>query len=174
MLELQNGGNMIKIFEIPIYAISPSKLKIRVYKYISKLKKLLANLDTDMSTRVIDIQTFPMRNWDYNHIIGYINIAISKSDILFNVFMPLPTPKRYVWTTSKKIHVQNMCTNGTHLYLGLLKDNEEVREEVANMLSHVIDEHISARYYVDRAAFDIVNEHLDYMSIIQGVQNIKG
>ena len=163
---------MVKIFEIPIYAISPSKLKERVCKYISKLEKLLAHLDKDTSDRVIEIQTFPMRNWDYNHIIGYIRIAVSKSDILFNVFMPLPTPKRYVWTTSKKMLVQDMCTNGTHLYLGLIKNNEEIREEVAKMLSHIIDKHIPARYYVDRAAFDIVNENLDYMSIIQAIQNV--
>lgn len=169
MSELQNGGNMVKLFDIPIYAISPSKLKSRVCKHIIKLKNLFTNLDTDMATHVIDIQTFPMRSWDYNHIIGYIRVTASKSDILFDVFLPLPTPKRYIWTTTKKVYVQDMCTNGTHLYLGLLRNNEEIREAIANMLSQVIDEHIHARFYVDRATFDVVNEHLDYMSIIQEI-----
>lgn len=74
------GIRMKKLFEIPIYALSPAKLDISVGKRITKLKELFTHSDADTIAHVIDSETYPMRCWDYNHIIGYIRIAISKTD----------------------------------------------------------------------------------------------
>ena len=158
---------MKKLFEIPVYAVSPTKLNSRTSKRISELRELYAHLDADMAAHAIDAETFPMRSWDYNHIIGYIRIALSKSDILFDVFLPLPFPNKYVWTTTRKHLTQNICANGTHIYLGTLKNNDDIRHAVATMLDQVITDHIPARFYVDKAAFEATNGYLDYMKIIQ-------
>ncbi|MGN0979219.1 MAG: hypothetical protein ACI4PT_02710 [Candidatus Avoscillospira sp.] len=158
---------MKKLFEIPVYALSPSKLNIRASKRISELKKLFSRSNPDEATVVIDHETLPMRSWDYNHIIGYIRIAVSKTDILFEVFMPIPIPKKYVWYTSRKIYVQNICASGTHIYWGSLKTNEEFHDAVSNMLDQVITDHIPERFHVDREAFDATNKHLDYLTIVQ-------
>lgn len=158
---------MKKLFEIPVYALSASKLDIQVGKRISELKKLFACLDSDMAAHAIDTETFPMRSWDYNHVVGYIRIGVTMSDILFEVFLPVPLPKRYVWTTTKKPLVQNIGANGTHLYLGNLKTNEEIRKAVANMLGQLITDHIPSRFHVDKEAFEIINKHLDYLNVIQ-------
>ena len=160
---------MKKLFEIPVYALSASKLNTRTNKRIADLKTLFSRSDPDEATFVIDHETFPMRSWDYNHIIGYIRIAVSKTDILFDVFMPIPIPERYVWNTKQKIHVQNIWTNGTHIYWGSLKTNEEFREAVSSMLDQVITDHIPKRFYVDREAFDTINAYLDYLAIVQDI-----
>lgn len=160
---------MVKLYDIPIYAISPSKFKKRVWKYILELKERYENLEQDKVTRIIDMQTFPMRSWEYNHIIGFIRVTATKNDIIFDVFLPQPTPKKYIWTTTKKVHVQNMFANGAHIYLGSLRNNKEIREAISNMLSHIIDEYIHERFYVDCEAFDVVNKHLDYMGIMQNI-----
>ena len=152
---------MKKLFEIPIYAISASDLNKRSTERILKLRKQYAHLDADLAAHAIDADTFPMRSWDYNHIIGCIRIAVTKNDILFDVFLPLPYPKKYVWTSSRKYHTQNICANGTHLYLGALKSNEDIRHAVANMLNQIIADHIPTRFHVDTAAFAATNAYLD-------------
>lgn len=158
---------MKKLFEIPVYALSPTKLNLQVNKRIGKLKKLLACSSSENIARVIDIETIPMRNWDYNHIIGYIRITASKTDIIFDVYMPLPFPKRYVWSTTRKFYVENICSNGTRIYMGNFKTNEDIRNSVSNMLEQVIADHIPLRYHVDREAFDTINENLDYLTMFQ-------
>ena len=160
---------MKKLFEIPVYALSASKLNTRTSKCIADLKELFSRSDSDEAALVIDSETFPMRSWDYNHIIGYIRIAISKTDILFDVFMPIPIPERYIWNTKRKIYIQNIRANGTHIYCGSLKTNEKFREAVSNMLDQVITDHIPKRFYVDREAFDAINARLDYLAIVQDV-----
>lgn len=157
---------MKKIFEIPIYALSPLKLNDRVNKCISKLKSQLSHLDDDTFARIKDIETFPMRSWDYNHIVGYIQVSMSRSDIVFEVFLPIPIPTRYDWRTKRKTRVQNICANGTHFYFASLKTNEDIRNSVEEMLDHVIVDHVPDRFYVDREAFDNINAHLDYLNII--------
>lgn len=160
---------MKKLFEIPVYALSAPKLNARTSKRIAELEELLSRSDPNEAAFVIDRETFPMRSWDYNHIIGYIRIAVSKTDILFDVFMPNPIPVRYVWNTKQKIHVQNIWANGTHIYRGSMKTNVEFREAVSSMLDQVIADHIPERFYVDREAFDTINAHLDYLAIVQDI-----
>ena len=160
---------MKKLFEIPVYALSASKLGVQVNSRILKLKKTLANSDTDAVEQVIDFETFPMRSWDYNHIIGYIRISATKTDVLFDVFMPLPFPKRYVWNSKRRLFCQNICVNGAHVYLGTLKSNEKIREAVSNMLDQVICDHIPHQFYVDREAFDTLNPYFDYLRVIEGL-----
>ena len=158
---------MKKLFEIPIYALSPLKLNDRVSKHVSKLKSQLSHLDEETFLHIKDIETFPMRSWDYNHIVGYIQILMSNTDIVFKIFLPIPIPTRYDWRTKRKTRVRNICANGTHFYLGTSKNNDEIREAIKEMLNHVIKDHVPDRFYVDREAFDTTNSHLDYISIKQ-------
>lgn len=157
---------MIKLFEIPIYALSPSKLKNRVSKCILNLKNALTHLDDSTVARIIERKTFPMRSWDYNHVVGYIRISASKTDILFDVFLPIPVPERYIWYTTKKLYFQDICANGTHIYHGNLKTNKEIHKAISDMLDQVVANHIPSRFYVDREAFNAINEHIDYLSIL--------
>ena len=160
---------MKKLFEIPVYALSASKLNTRTSKRIADLEELFSRSDPGEAALVIDREALPMRSWDYNHIIGYIRIAVSKTDILFDVFMPIPIPNRYTWNAKRKIYVQNIWANGAHIYWGSLKTNEEFRKAVSGMLDQVITDHIPKRFYVDRETFDAINAHLDYLTIVQDV-----
>ena len=136
-------------------------------KRISKLKSQLSHLDEESFSRVRDAETFPMRSWEYNHIVGYIQILMSNTDIVFEIFLPIPIPMRYDWRTKQKNRVQNICANGTHFYLGKLKNNDEIRESIEEMVNHVIEDHVPDRFYVDTEVFDTVYSHLDYIAIKQ-------
>jgi hypothetical protein len=162
---------MIKLFEIPIYALSRKSLNDRVGRRVAELEKFFVILDPDAKTRAIGREVIPMRSWEYNHIVGYICIDATKQDLLFDVFLPIPVSTKYFWNSKTKYFVQSICANGAHIYLDALKTNEKIREAVTNMLDFLIAEHIPSRFHVDREAFNTVNEHLDYLGIIDVVNN---
>lgn len=158
---------MKKLFDIPIYGLSPLKLDDHVSRFVAKLKSQLLHLEEDTFSCIKDIETFPMRSWNYNHIVGYIRVEMSDTDMLFDVFLPIPIPERYNWRTKRKVCVQDICANGTHFYFGTLKTNEEIRAAMVDMLNQVVADHIPKRFHVDRDSFDILNKHLDYIGIIE-------
>lgn len=158
---------MKKILDIPVYGVCPSKLDSRVKSYISELQKEFKDRDTELVTTAIDIETFPKRNFEYNHIGGYIRVSVSKTDMWFDIFLPVPIPKRYVWQTTKKVFVQDINANGTHFYLGNINTNEEICHKATIMLNQVILDHIPSRFFVDTEPFYTINHNLDYLKIIK-------
>lgn len=158
---------MNKLFDIPIYALSPDELSHRVKKKIDKLKEHAAGTDQQMMDLIIDTETFPKRCWDYNHIVGYIRISATRQDIVFDLFLPRPAVERYVWSSPRKAFLYDVNANGTHFYTGNMKTNEEIREAADEMLTGMIKDFLPKRYYVDRAGFDNLNRYLDYLGIIK-------
>ena len=158
---------MKKLVVIPIYCLTPINLNLRVKRYVSELQEMFKDIDEEIATTAINAEIFPVRNFEYNHIVGCIRVSISKTDMLFDIFLPNPIPKRYVWKTTRKILVQNIQANGTHFYLGNLHTNEEISCKATMMLNQIISDHIPNRFYVDVESFLIINANLDYLKIIQ-------
>lgn len=160
------------LFEIPVYALGKEQLFKRVTKEQDKWNDYMKdkNLPIENMRDVIAQETFPYRCWEYNHIAGYIRIFLNKMDIKFEIFLPRPQIQRYFWKSHKKVFLSDTGALGTHFYVGGLKTNEEICNEVSEMLDWIAKDHIKAYYkhfYIDRSAFDALNEHIDYMSIIK-------
>lgn len=49
--------------------------------------------------------------------------------------------------------------------------NEDIQYELADMLDSIIKEQVPKKYYVDRQAFDNINSKIDYLKIINEVDN---
>ena len=157
---------MTKLFDIPVYALTPGELNSRVEGYKAKRSEIASGADPEMHELVVDQEIFPARCWDYNHIVGFIRISATSQDIVFVVFRPKPAVERYSWKSHKKVFLYNVHANGTHFYTGNLKTNEEIREAAAEMLAWVITDFFPARCCTERSCFDMLNPHLDYLSII--------
>ncbi len=157
---------MKKLFDIPIYALSPDELSHRVKQKIDKLKEYAAGTDPQTMDLIIDNETFPKRCWEYNHIVGYIRISATRQDIVFDLFLPKPEVERYIWNSPRKAFLYDVNANGTHFYIGNMKTNEEIREATDDMLTWMIKDFLPKRYYVDRSSFDNLNHHLDYLGIV--------
>lgn len=71
---------MKKLFDIPLYALSPEELSHRVKQKIDKMKEDAAETDQQTMDLIIETETFPKRCWDYNHIVGYIRISAANLD----------------------------------------------------------------------------------------------
>lgn len=158
---------MKKLFDIPVYALDEKTLGQRVDAKIKTIEKNAPGADRDVLERLTERETFPMRNWDYNHIIGYVQLSLTKQEIIAAVFMPVPTPARYYWDSEKKHFVRNLFANGTHVYIGNMKTNEEMQAAAAELLERVIEDHLHGRFHADREAFDVVNKHIDYLGLLQ-------
>ena len=158
---------MKKLFDIPIYALSPDELGRRVRYKISTVEEKFARSDEETKARVIDRETFPMRCWEYNHIVGYIRVSATRQDIVFDLFVPKPEVERYIWHSPRKAFLYDVNANGTHFYIGNMKTNEEIREATDDMLTWTIKDFLPKRYYVDRSGFDTLNHHLDYLGIVK-------
>ena len=158
---------MKKLFDIPVYALDEKTLGQRVDIKIKRIEKNTPNAESDVLERLVERETFPMRNWDYNHVIGYVQLSLTKQEIVATVFMPMPAPSRYYWDSEKKYFVRNLFANGTHVYIGDMKTNKALQVAAAELLEQVIKDHLHGRFYADRAAFDAINGHIDYLNLLQ-------
>lgn len=161
---------MKKLIEIPIYALDKQTLHLRYEKYIEALRKeFLPNIKEDTFQRVLEGETYPKRVWDYNHIVGYIVIGYEFGDILYRIYLPSPKKERYIWKSSKKTFLYDIHANGTHFRIDKRMNNQDVQCEIRDMLNSVIKEHIPKKYFVDRQAFDNINDNIDYLKIFKEV-----
>lgn len=161
---------MVKLFEIPVYAMSRKNLSKRYCVFRKRLQDKQIPCSEEHMNGLVELMTYPYRLWDYNHIIGYIQISIDRRDVLFDIFLPMPNKERYRWRSERKIFLYNILANGTHFYVSDQMRNEDIQVRTAEMLREVIETHIPKRYCVDTEAFDHLNNKLDYISVIEEAQ----
>lgn len=157
----------IKIFEIPIYAFSKDEL---LNKFENKKRDILNenyNLSQTTKNAVIELETYPARVWEYNHIIGYLVIYVSQQDIIFEVFKPHKL-KRYNWNSKKKLFLLNTHQNGLHFRLAKDQNLDVIQKDVEDMLFNIVDENFRSRY-VDLDMFLRINKYINYLEISDGI-----
>lgn len=163
---------MHKFIEIPIYALDKTTLRVRYEKYIETLRRdVFPDIKEETFQRCLEIETYPKRIWEYNHIVGYIVIGYEFGDIQFKVYLPTPQKQRYIWRSSKKTFLYDIDSNGTHFRVDGTMSSQDIQHEIMDMLNSIIKEHVPKKYYVDRQAFDNINNSIDYLEIINEVDN---
>lgn len=162
---------MNSLFEIPIYGLSPSALNNRFLARKKSIEIECAdrNVSPTHARDILELETYPCRMWQYNHIVGFIRISIDGQDMNYEVFLPVGQRERYRWLSSRKVFMYDIHANGTHFYLGNTKTNDIIQQRLVEMLHEVIKQHVPKRYYVDTSTFDSTYRHIDYMSIIREV-----
>ena len=156
---------MSKLFEIPIYAVDRNTLHTKYSNAADKIKEDCKECAAETIQRCIDHETYPHRMWDYNHIVGYIQILTKRQDVIFEVYLPCEK-KRYYWKSKSKVFLYNIHANGTHFFVDKKRNNSEIQGQVAAMLNDVIKCHIPKQYFVDTEAFLTLNRMIDYHSLI--------
>ena len=162
---------MIKLHEIPIYALSKKELSKRYKRFKEKFWEESPPIDQETFDKCMEIAAFPQRCWEHNHIVGYIDILLDKHDIVFEVYLPYPEVVRYNWRSRRKALVYNICANGTHFFVDLSMSNYDIQTKISDMLDFVVTCHIPSRFVVNRTAFNAVYRYTDYKSIIDAERN---
>lgn len=157
------------IFHIPVYAISKNQLRQKYANVAAQIRTELSGKEKSLIQRIIALQTYPQRLWEYNHIVGYIKISVTSQDVVFNIFLPAPQKQRYRWLSSRKTFLYDISANGTHFYVNDKMQNKDIQTRTSQMLNDVIKVHIPKRHYVDKSVFDNINEYIDYRAIMEGI-----
>ena len=158
---------MIKLHEIPLYALSVEQLTSRYERFKENFWKNCSQLDQETFQKCVEHETFPQRCWTHNHIVGYIDILLDMQDIVFEIYLPHPQFKRYDWRRSRKIYMRNIMANGTHFRIESRMKNSDIQTQIFEMLDGIIKNHIHSKYYVDRNVFDMIHYHIDYKGIYE-------
>ena len=160
-----------KIFEIPIYALSRSKLQKRVKNAEEAYKKeyLQSHLKPDNNhyRECLRLLLYPQRLWDYNHIIGFVLIKSDGQDILFEEYLPYKTVERYHWKVSTKHFVVNQMSPGMHFPIGE-KPSQEIKENIQLFLNEFENRLKKRGYVLDREAFDNIAPYIDFKKLVKG------
>ena len=161
----------MKLFEIPVYAISKKKLEKRVEQARQKTRNSFIgqNASEDHIKQCVEQTVFPQCLWDYNHIIGYIVVIKQKNDIVLNWYAPLPSIQRYRWRTQRKLYLQNTHLNGYHFYLGNLHTGEQLRTKLNDMIEGYANELKKRKYYADLEVFKNLDSLLNYNQLLEAL-----
>lgn len=108
---------------------------------------------------------YPQTVWKYNQIIGYIEILVSKQDVIFEKYFCLKKEKYYFKTTKKCFIEQNYQT-GNHFYAANIS-NQQIIDKIRKWLETEISNN-KIRYY-DLSEFNNIVEYLDIKSIMKNI-----
>lgn len=171
---MQEEQKQMKLFEIPVYALSRDML-LRRYREkrmeIIKERDLIRVFDGDEHkiNEKVGLFTYPQRLWDYNHIVGYITICVDSCDISFEQYVPTKPVERYRWSSyTRKVFLMNNMLNGFHFNYRNLNSGEEIQDKIHQMLDDITNRlNREKHYYVDREAFDQVDRLIDYSKLLE-------
>jgi len=162
---------MKTLFEIPIYAIKRDVLHSRVEKTKEKHIKECVEChhlkpDSDEIHRSLEMLTYPMCVWEYNHIIGYLRISIDAQDVLFDTYLPMNQVERYHWDSKVKHFVVNQMEPNNHFYIGN-KSSNEIRDRITDYLNDYCKRMDKRGYQVDLDAFNTLHKYIDYKMVAE-------
>ena len=157
---------MKKIFEIPIYALSRKELNKRVKNvkagFIAKNNYIPEEIAEDAYNNHL---TLYKRNWDYNHIVGYIQVLKQGNDLKLELYLTVEPQNKYYWISNRKKFLRKQHLNGYRIYLGQYKNNNQVLEQLDSLVIDLQKNYIPSRFYVDTEAYDNTKEYIDYKGI---------
>ena len=157
----------MKLFEIPVYALSKEVLAERVENRIRSFRDRYPDFDFSKNKQILDLDMYPQRLWHYNHIIGYIAIVKTAQDISINWYSSVPSIKRYHWYSRHKHFIQNTYLNGYHLYLGDIKTGDQLRRGIKELVNGFVMDLKKSGYYVDLETFNNIDMLIDYDRLLQ-------
>ena len=160
--------DILKLYEIAVYALSKEKLKKRVDKKIHKLMDDYnkPGVSEKILRQAIEIESYPQRLWEYNHIIGYIVIVKTGDDIVIQWYTTFPETKRYRWDSGKKKYFIDTHLNGYHFNVCGMNSGAKLRERIRELIISFNKTLESKGYYVDLESFNNIDALVDYDKLL--------
>lgn len=136
------------IFDIPIYSMTKNDFSKKWDRYKERKKQNYININQALDDYEIwlDKFCFPQSVWQYNQIIGHIQIILNKDDIIFELW--LTKDKNFHYNGKKKHFIENMPTIGLHFYAGNMNDNE-IKQEINKYLDMIKNDFLNKNYFLD-------------------------
>lgn len=160
---------IIKLFEIPIYAMKKEEF---CKKWDKEIKKY--NIHSEEEYKDIKNLFFPMTVWEYNQIIGYIVIQIIKreygTDIEFEWYQS--DKEKFIFKSKRKNFIYNSTLLGFHFFIEENDNNNRIKFKIKEMLCELLKDEQFKNRYIDLSIFEIQLKYLDIMKIINDCNKI--
>lgn len=154
------------IYEIPIYSMQEKEFQRRWNKWKKGWYHKSEQMghtpeETEEIITAIMLGQYPRNIWKYNQIVGFVEIALSPRDIVFNVQKTLDSRIRACAKT--KHYIQDMRTNGMHFLINNMT-NEELVIKIEKYLES-IQKKLLGRFCLYLDTFNLVKHHIDFRGI---------
>lgn len=156
------------LFEIPIYAMGENEFNKRWQKRKSFLYNMFINGGNSESGAELYVSDccFPKCVWEYNQIIGFIRISVSKHDVWFDIYLSLD--KKYYADSKYKHFIQDIHANGIHFYVSNPTD-DYIKQNIREWLKDIEKSYLEKRFYVDYSTFDNIFEYVNIAQIMKSM-----
>lgn len=159
----------MKLFEIPVYALTKDELAKRVEKRRSRLINEASLSQDDLQNEAIvrGLSVFPKNQWAFNHIVGFIEISYEKKDVFLYWYTSVDS-KKYHWESNLKRFFQSTRPFGYHFYTGNIKSGDELQKRINGLLNEFIRDLKTnhSGYYVDLETFHNLDKLIDYSQLL--------
>lgn len=154
------------LFEIPIYTMDKEKFENKWRKKEQRYFEMSSCETFEEYKKETRISFCPCNIWQYNQIIGYIIISVSKNDVWFGRY--LADIDRIIFDSKQKRFMNNKPMNGMHFYTSGM-DNSKIISLTKEMLENVVKQFIDKKYYVDKTVFNNLIDNVDLKGIMQNM-----
>ena len=157
-----------KLFEIPIYSMNENKFFIKWEKHFeekwNKFKYYNPNIDKNDYIENLKEFVRPQLTWQYNQIVGYIEIYYNFQDIYFQVYYPKVS--KIVFNSKQKHFIKGEIQVGYHFNINPFKTNKEVIEEIDRWLKMIKRDDIPNGRYLDLELYNLYKDKIDYIGLL--------
>ena len=160
-----------KLFEIPVYSTSPERFKKCLKSELDEQTITIEDTTKKNIQERLKNAYYPICKWEYNEIIGYIQIFIEHNDIVFEVYSS--SKRRIQLLSSQKPRIKPEYINGCHFRVDDSFTNDNIANKIIEWLKFVKKEHIHKKQFIDSEAFNVLVHHVDYRAIIKEFQEGK-
>ena len=159
---------IVKLFDIPIYSMS-KKIFYKKWDnfFESEKKKFFSTCSLEQQNNHIEISKNVIRKqltWEYNQIIGYIQVYFEMSDICFKIFYP--DIQRCVFDSKQKHFVQDLNILGYHFHFDDRNTNQDVVKQIDEWINIIKKNDIPKSRYLDLELYNFYKNKIDYLKLL--------
>lgn len=105
---------------------------------------------------------YPPYSWQYNQIVGYIQVSINRCEVYFDVFS---SPSKNYRISSKMKNCIIRQINANHIYVGN-KTDRNIKVAILETLEHIEKIHLKSKFFVDYSTFNNLIEYVNIKKIM--------
>lgn len=149
----------IKLFDIPIYSMKCEGFYEKWDNYFEK-----GHCKYGVSIDRLKDSVRPQLTWEYNQIIGYVQVYFELSDICFKIYYP--KIKRCVFNSKQKHFVQDQMILGYHFHIDARDANQDIVKQIDDWIEIIKKNDIPKSRYLDLELYNLYKNKIDYLSFV--------
>lgn len=157
----------VKLFDIPIYSSKEKVFNKKWGKYFEDIFEKYKHIQKNKEEYINNLKqwNYPKNVWEYNQIVGYIQIYLEFSDVNFKIF--LSDKERCVYNSSVKSFMKDTYQLGLHFHIDKSSTNSEIVEKMDYFIKSIMKNDIRKNRYLDLEQYNNIKNLINYEELIK-------